>query len=149
MAASVAHFVAFEVGVVNDIVFRTGSFAALRQSAFVAVVGMVTVIHMALEVLRTMEPPAGSDEDSAVEPLRAIVAVGSAAVRGGIVVAVRTIGGSDFDVDLGLGCGGGCRESETCNSGKREYFYSVHKAPLSVRGDGEGISCAKGGFGSK
>jgi hypothetical protein len=117
VAASVTHLVALEVGICIDVVFRIRFFAAGGVCALVPVIGLIIGIYMALEVGRTTEPLTCPDEDSAGEPLRAIVTIGSAVIGGGFVVAVGTIrGSSDADDDLSLGCRGCGGESETSNN---------------------------------
>ena len=61
VAASVTHFVAVKFCVtVFDVVL-----SALRIGAVIAVMGIVTVVYVTPEVLRTVIPWAGSDEDAA------------------------------------------------------------------------------------
>ena len=112
VASAVTTFVALEVFGVT-VPALAWLFAGVRVLAVVAVVGVVSVVNVAVEVCRAVEPRASSDEDSAGEPLRAVVAVGGAAVGRGFVVAVGACG-SDADAytDLGLGLGRG-RNEET------------------------------------
>jgi hypothetical protein len=116
MAVSVAHFVALEAVSVIDAIFGAGFLAAGRIGAVVTVFGMEVVIDVALEVIGTMKPLTGSDEDTAVEPLWPVIAIGSAVIGRSIVVAVGTIRGSDADDNLGLRCGGYGGESKTSNN---------------------------------
>lgn len=75
MAAAIAHFISLEM---LDLANGVGRRLTLgREGAFVTVVRMETVVHMADEVFRSMEPGSRADEDAAIEPLRAIVAVGA------------------------------------------------------------------------
>jgi hypothetical protein len=53
---------------------------------------METIVYLATEVFRAMEPRARTDEDTARKPLRAIVAIGSTVTGSGVIVAVRTVG---------------------------------------------------------
>jgi hypothetical protein len=79
--------------------------------------GMQTVIYVAVEVGRTMKPRASTDEDSTCKPFRAVVAVGSTAIRSDVIVAIGTIrGDSDVDTDLSLRSGNGHREAD-CSDG--------------------------------
>ena len=112
VAPAVMTFVALEVFRVSVPAFAW-LLAGVRVLAVIAVFGMVGVVHIAVEVGGAVEPGASSDEDSAGEPLRAVVAVGGAAVGRGFVVAVGACG-SDADAytDLGLGLGRG-RNEET------------------------------------
>jgi hypothetical protein len=74
-----------------------------------------------------MEPRANANEDAAIEPFRAVVAVGNTAVWGVVIVAIRTIrGNSDFDADLSIRFGRGRRKHETGNSRYCKNFKSIH-----------------------
>jgi hypothetical protein len=127
VTASIPHFIAFEVRGIVDTVFRSRFFAAGREWAFVTVVGMVVVIYVSAEVVRTMEPATGSDEDSAIEPLRAVIAIRGAVVGRNIVVAIGTVrGGSDFDGNLSVCWSGCCRESEAGESGQGKIWNFTH-----------------------
>jgi hypothetical protein len=127
VATPIAHFVAFEVGSIIDMVFRTGFFAAGGIGTFVTVLGIVVVIYMAVEVLRTMEPLAGAYEDSAVEPLRAVITIGGAVIGRGFVVTVGTVGGwSDLNVDLSVGRRGSSRNSKGGHNCKCKTFKFTH-----------------------
>jgi hypothetical protein len=85
--------------------------AGVGYRASISVIGVEVVIDVAVEVARAMEPRAGSDEDAAVEPLRAIVPIRGAAVGSGFVIAVGATGSdTDADVDLGLGRPRRCSE---------------------------------------
>jgi hypothetical protein len=116
VAMAVADFIAFEV---FDVVDRPdGVLATGGNGAVVSVVGMEMIIDVAVKTLRTVEPGADADEDAAGEPLRAVVAVGSAAVGCDVVIAVGTDWcRSDFDGYLSLGLGSGCGEAE-CRDGR-------------------------------
>jgi hypothetical protein len=50
---------------------------------------IVTVIDVAVEAVRAMEPGASSYEDAAIEPVRPIVAIRSTGIRGVIKIPVR------------------------------------------------------------
>ena len=63
--------------------------AALGHRSGVTVTRVVTVIDMAVEAAMTVEPWAGSDEDAANEPVRPVIAVGSARVGRVVEVSVR------------------------------------------------------------
>jgi hypothetical protein len=58
--------------------------------AVVAMMRIIAVIHMSVEVVAAMKPGTDADEDSAVEPLGAIVAEGRAVIRSEIVITVGT-----------------------------------------------------------
>jgi hypothetical protein len=80
MAASITHFVTVEV------IKRPVS--TVRMWTNVAMVGIESIINMAVKIVRAMEPRASPDEDAAVEPLRSVIPVWGTAVRSKIVVAV-------------------------------------------------------------
>jgi hypothetical protein len=87
------------------------SVTGVRRRSPVAVVGVKVVIDMAVEVGGAVKPRAGSDKDSAGEPLRAIVPIRGAAVGSGFVITVRAIGSdANVDANLGLGRPGRCSE---------------------------------------
>src|ERR1035438_3345835 len=113
IAASIAYFVSFEVGNLIETLGWLGFIADLGRWAFVTLLRIEAVVYLAVEVGWTVEPFAGSDEDAAGEPLRAIVAVWSAAIWSYIVVTIRAVRGcANRDVDLSL-CRGDC-----CRAGK-------------------------------
>jgi hypothetical protein len=111
VAVAVAHFIAFEVfDVVDglDCVLAAGG-----TRAGVSMIGMETIIDVAVKTFRTVEPLADADKDAAGEPLRAVVAVGSAVVGCHVVIAVGTNRrGSNFDGYLSLGLGSGYGEAD-------------------------------------
>lgn len=88
VAASITHFVAFEVGDMTDGLSCFGPVTAGGMRAVVSVVGMEMIIDVAVETLGAMKPGAGADEDATSKPLRAIIAVGSAIVGRNVIVAV-------------------------------------------------------------
>jgi hypothetical protein len=103
VAATVAHFVSFEVVDFVETLGGFGLLATVWRGAFVSALRIEAVIYVAVEVGRAMKPRADSDEDATGKPFGAVVAVGSTGVRSVIVVAVGTLGGdSDIDGDLSL-----------------------------------------------
>ena len=126
VAASVAHFVAFEV--LNSVDGMGRTFASGRQRSAVSVFGMEPVVDVAAEVFVPMEPGTGADEDASGKPLRSVIAIGSAIVGRDVIVAVGTLGrGSDFDADayLSLGMRGGHGDNSHCEySGQCKMFES-------------------------
>jgi hypothetical protein len=115
VAVAVAHFVAFEVFDVVD--GPGGVLAAGGIWAVVSMVRMETIVDVALKTLRAVEPRADADEDTAAEPLRAVVAVGSAVVGWNVVIAVGAYRRwSNFDGYLGLGLGS-CYGEADCGGG--------------------------------
>jgi hypothetical protein len=138
VAASVTHLVAFEVGVVVVVIFRRGFFATRWPRALVAVCWIVATVYRTTEVFVAVEPWAGTDEDAAGEPLRAVITVRSTVVGGGAVVAVRAFGGdANVDADLGLGRGRGSYSETSCsNSRQCKYGKFMHHSPLgTLEGD--------------
>jgi hypothetical protein len=80
MALAVASLIAVEV--------VEALFAASRQRSGIPVVGIIAVVHVAIEATVTVEPRTRPDEDAARKPVRAIVAVWRAVVRRVIKVTV-------------------------------------------------------------
>jgi hypothetical protein len=91
-------------------------------------VDIETVIHMAAKVFIAVKPRASTDEDTAGEPFRTVVAVGSTGVRSEVVVAVWACGfGTEVDVNLSLCFGSGRREGNYGDSsGSESTMESVH-----------------------
>jgi hypothetical protein len=110
VAVSIVNFVAVEVGG-RMFVACFDVITGMRRWAVIAVIRVVVVIDMAVKVAGAMKPRASADEGTAGEPFRAVVSVGSASVGGGLVVAVRAVGGdANVDAYLGLGRSSGCSE---------------------------------------
>jgi len=97
MATPIVHFISLEVP--GRSVPSCSSIAVVRETAFVAVLAIVPVIHMAIEVIRAMKPRASSDEGASMEPFRTVVAIRGTAIRAVVIVAVRTFR-SDSDADM-------------------------------------------------
>jgi hypothetical protein len=101
VAVGITHFAAVEVfGVAVPAL--AGRFTAVGKFAVISVLGTEAGIDMAIEVFAAVVPGAGTDEYAAVEPLRAVIAIGRAIVRRDGVVAIRA-NGSRSDVDAYLG----------------------------------------------
>jgi hypothetical protein len=85
---------------------------------------------MTAKVFWPVKPRTGANEDTAHEPLRAVVAVGSAGIRGVVIVPVRTPGfGSDVEAVLSFGPGNGHGAANLSNNcGKNKTFESTHKS---------------------
>jgi hypothetical protein len=64
--------------------------SALRHRPVVTVMRIVAIINVAVEAVMAMEPGTGSDKNSANEPIRAVIAIGSTVIRGIVKVPVRT-----------------------------------------------------------
>jgi len=99
------------------------SVAVMWVFTVVAVIRMVMVVNVAMEMLGTVKPWAGTDKDAASKPLGAVVAVGSAAIRRYIVVAVGTNRGyPDADADLGVCPGSTCCNAESSDEDQNDRF---------------------------
>jgi hypothetical protein len=119
VTAATTHLVSMEV--------IEGLVSTSRKWTTVAVMWIEAVINVAMEVVGAMEPGAGSDEDAAAEPLGPVVAVGSAAVRGVIEVAIwANRRCPDVDGDLGR-----CRlrdaQQSSNQNGNGNKFPTGHK----------------------
>jgi hypothetical protein len=64
-------------------------FAARRQRSGVTVTRIVAVIDVAVEAMRTVKPGTCSYEETAVEPIRSVIAVWRAVIGRKFVVPVR------------------------------------------------------------
>jgi hypothetical protein len=63
---------------------------------------------MSAKVFRAVKPRASTNEDTTHEPFCGVVAVGSAGIRGIVIVPVRAFGfGSGVNADLSLNLGSG------------------------------------------
>jgi hypothetical protein len=82
VALAVAGFVAVEV--------VEGLGSTFGERAVITVVRVETVIDVSVKPVRTVEPGTGAEKDPPDEPVRAVVAIGSAIVWRVIEVAVRT-----------------------------------------------------------
>jgi len=119
VATPITHFISFEVRNLIDALRRLRFISRMWCRAFVAVFGMITVVYVALEVVRTMKPRASANEDTARKPFCAVISVWSTAVRSGVIVTVWAVwGGSnvDCDADLGLNFGSGHHQTNSGNS---------------------------------
>jgi len=127
VAVAIAHLVPVEVlGGAMPPVAR--SVAWMWIFAAVTVIGMVTIVDIAVEVFRAVKPWAGTDKDAVGKPLWTVVTVRSATVRRGFEITIRTSGRyPDADADLGLGAGSTCCNAKTGDGGQSEKFHSAHK----------------------
>jgi hypothetical protein len=73
------------------------------------------VIHVAAKMSRAVKPRAGTDEEAAVKPLRAVVTVGSAVIGSVVVVAIRAYGFVIEPVIEHFVCVGSRREEHSSN----------------------------------
>jgi hypothetical protein len=75
-----------------------------------------------------MKPGAGANEDATGKPLRAVVAVRGATIRGGVIVTVGAIrGNADFDADLSIYFGSGDRKAHSSNRSKSKRCEYLHE----------------------
>jgi len=137
VAAPVTHFVSAEM--------IEGVVSTFRVWTSVAVMWIETVINVAVEVARTVEPRAGSDEHAATEPLRPVVPVGGAIVWREVVVAIRANRrGSDIYGDLG---GRRVRDDQQsnheCEKGKK--FLIAHEFLLTLKKGNSDAKVVMGG----
>ena len=70
-----------------------GLCSVVWKGSVIAVPRIVAIIDMAVKATRSVEPGTSSNEDAAVEPVRAVVAVGGTFIRSVVEVAVRTARG--------------------------------------------------------
>jgi len=124
VAAPITHLVSMEV--------IKGLVSTVRMWTMVAVMWIETVIHVAVEVVSTVEPRAGSNEHAAVEPLGPVVPVWRAAVWFVIVVAIRANRFcSDIDRDLRRCRARNAQQSRNqCRKGKK--FPIAHEFLLTL-----------------
>jgi hypothetical protein len=90
---------------------------------------MKTIVYVALEVIRAMKPWASANENTARKPFRPVVAVGSTAIRRGVIVTVGAVGGrsnADADADLRPYFGSGRCEANPSNSNEYKIFQPDH-----------------------
>jgi hypothetical protein len=128
VTASIPHLIPFEVGNLIETLRRFRFLATGRHWASIAAMKIKAVIHMAVEVSRSMKPRTRANEDPARKPLRAVVTVWGALVRRNVIVAVRTHRRlSDLDAYLSLRCGRASQEAESGNYRDRKIPESVHE----------------------
>src|ERR1700729_2078370 len=118
VSVSVMHFVAFEVRDLVEVIRRVGLVSFIWSRALVAMLWIEAVVYMAMEVIGTVKPRAGADEDATGEPLGAVIAIRGAGVWRVIVVAVWALRRyANVDADLGsslLGCRGETKRGNRC-----------------------------------
>jgi hypothetical protein len=129
VSLGVVRFTSMEVRRIHTPVWIS-TLARVGHGSAISPTRVKVTIDVSVEVGGAMEPASGSDEDAAVEPLRAIVAIGGAAIGSEIIVAIRADGRSaDADTDLSLSRGSGRGGSESGHSGndcKCNALQSVH-----------------------
>src|SRR3984957_19738966 len=126
VAAPVADFISFEVGILIGMLRCVRFLAAFGVRALVAVLGIEVVVHEAVEFVRAAEPRTGADENAAGKPFRAVVAVRSAIVGRRIIVAVWAIRGGCGFAGLSAYRGGFCRQANA----RRNHQCNKNDEPL-------------------
>jgi hypothetical protein len=117
VTASVTHFIALEVLNLIEMLVGIGFLTASWPGAAIAMFGMEMIIYVAVETCRAVKPRAGANEYATGKPLRTVVAVGGAVVRGDVIVSVGTFGrDTDVDLYLSLCFGSGYREADCSHS---------------------------------
>jgi len=110
--------------------------STVRYRASIATVNIEMVIYMTVKVSRAVKPRASTDEDTAGEPFRTVVAVGSTGERSEVVVAVRACGfGAEVDANLSLCFGSGRCEANYGDSNSSESTIEfVHESSSGSSG---------------
>jgi hypothetical protein len=136
VTVSITHFISFEVIHVVEMIFGSGSFAAVGIRTVIAMVDIVVIIYMAIKMFRTMKPWTGTYEDAAAgKPLWTVVAIGRAGIGRVIVVTVGAHGCcADANTDLGLCLRRSGYEAQTRDCSECKDFKVTHKkSPLLFR----------------
>jgi hypothetical protein len=92
VAEPVSHFISSEIVDVVEPLRRVGVITVIWRWAAISVMDIEMVVHVTAKVSRAVKPRAGTNEEATVEPLRAVVAVGSAGIRSEVIVAIRAYG---------------------------------------------------------
>ena len=127
VSATITDFIALEALEVGGM----RGLAVGGHRAMVAMLRIKAIVYMAVEGGGTVEPRASTDEDTAVEPFRTVVTVGSAVVGSVIVIPVRAAGfRTDVDAygDLGTRDGRDAEKGDS-NSRSKNVFQTTHKSP--------------------
>lgn len=105
-------------------------FPATRQRAMIAITRIEAVIDVTIEATRTVEPGPGSYEDAASEPIRTVVAVGSAVIRGIVKVSVGANRGyTDINRNLSRCFRAGGEQKSSSKKEQTEKFGNAHLSP--------------------
>jgi hypothetical protein len=90
----IACFVGVKVG--------NGALPAVRHGTDITIVGVKPIVHVSVEAPGSMKPWSRPDKTPTNEPVRSVIAVGSAVVRGVVEVSIGTLGReADTRGDLG------------------------------------------------
>jgi hypothetical protein len=81
VASSIPRFVRVKMG--------ERPLSMLRHRSDVSVVRIIAIVHVTIEVMTAMKPWASSNENPAIEPIRPVITIGSAVIRGIVEVTVR------------------------------------------------------------
>ena len=127
VSVSVVHFIALEVRNLVEVICGVGLVAFIWGWALIAMLWFEAVVYMAMEVIGTVKPRAGADEDATSEPLRAVIAIRSAGVWCVIVVAIWALRRyANVDGDLGSSlwcCRGETKRGNCCRDENAEFFH--------------------------
>lgn len=107
--------------------------AAPRQGSPITVPRIVTVIHVAIEAMRSVEPWAGSDKDPSIKPVGPVIAIGCAVIRRIVKVPIGAYwrhAEVDADGDLGRSAWGSACEQCECKNRESKYFELRHSFSL-------------------
>jgi hypothetical protein len=106
MAATIPRFIAMEV--VECLVSVAG------QRSVISMTGIESVVHMAVEAVRAMEPGSCSNEHSTYKPVWSIVAIRSTVIRSVVEISVgANRGRTNADRDLSGRYNSGTHESSS------------------------------------
>src|ERR1700733_3276735 len=104
----------------------------IRGGAFVALLRVEVVVHLAVEIVRALIPRARSDEGPILKPFWAVVSKRSASKGSRIKIPVRTIRRGSDVTGLSAHCRGIGRETDPHHRGQRKKNNeSLHGAPPS------------------
>jgi hypothetical protein len=92
MAEPVSHFISSEIVDVVETLRRVRVITMIWHWSAISVMNIEMVVHVTAKMSWAVKPRAGTNEEAAVEPLRAVVAVGSAGIRSEVIVAIRAYG---------------------------------------------------------
>src|ERR1700685_1631688 len=127
VSVPVMHFVALEVRNLVEVICRIGLVPFVWCGALIAMLWVEAVVYVAMEVVGTVKPRAGADEDAASKPLRAVIAIRGAGIWCVIVVAVWAIRRyANVDADLGCSlwrCRGETKCGNRCRNENAESFH--------------------------
>jgi hypothetical protein len=127
VAAPIPHLISLKV---SDPINGLSGFRSIANSwrrAFVSVIWMEMVIHVATKVVSAMKPGAHANEHTTGKPFGAVVALGSAGIRRSVILSVRAVGSnSNVHSDLSVHFGSGHHNEEPGKTSQGEIFESIH-----------------------